>query len=87
MGSKLVVYADDMLLYRKIDCLKDYTMLQISGSETSLSPSSFKNANTCLFSCKRQGYFGPPDLLLDDLTLEKVEYFKIQEEEEEEKEN
>ena len=28
MGSKLVLYADDMLLYRKIDCPEDYTILQ-----------------------------------------------------------
>jgi len=27
VGSKLVFYADDMLLYRKIDCQEDYTML------------------------------------------------------------
>jgi len=28
VGSKLVLYADDMLLYRKIDRPEDYTMLQ-----------------------------------------------------------
>ena len=28
VGSELVLYADDMLLYRKIDCPDDYIMLQ-----------------------------------------------------------
>jgi len=28
VGTKLVLYADDVLLYRKIDCPDDYIMLQ-----------------------------------------------------------
>ena len=52
VGSKLVLYADDMLLYRQLSYLQRVEM-QIPHTKA--------------------GYCDPPDLLLDDLTLERVE--------------
>ena len=82
MGSRLVLYAEDMLLYRKIDCPEDYTMLQrdINRINNWVKDNSLTfNVSKCkymLISHKRQRCCDLPDLLLDDLILERVECFK-----------
>ena len=84
MGSKRVLYADNMLLYRKIDCpsAENYTMLQwdvnainnwVRDSSLTFSVSKSKYM---LISCKRQGRCDLLDLLVDDLTHERVECLK-----------
>jgi len=82
MGSKLVLYADDMLLYRKIDCPEDYTILQWVANtinnwvrDNSLTFSVSK-CKYMLIAFKKQGYCDLPDLLVDDLTHERVDCFK-----------
>ena len=81
VGSKLVLYADNMLLYRKIDCPEDY-MLQwdvntinnwVRDNCNSLAFSMSK-CKYMLISCKWQGYCDLPDLLVDNLTHERVEW-------------
>ena len=81
-GTKLVLYADDMLLYREIVCPEDYTVLQNDintvNNWVKCNYLTF-NASKCKYmviSHRRQGYCHPPDLLLDDLCLERVESFK-----------
>ena len=81
-GTKLVLYADDMLLYREIVCPEDYTVLQndintvnnwVKCNYLTFNASKYKYM---VISRRRQGYCHPPDLLLDDLCLERVESFK-----------
>ena len=73
MGSKLVLYADDMLLYRKIDCPEDYIMLQRDNNtinnwvKDKFLTFIVSKCKYMLNSCKRQRCCDPPDLLLDDL--------------------
>jgi len=80
VGSILVLYADDMLLYRKIDCPEDYTILQwvantINNWDNSLAFSVSK-CKYMLISFKKQGCCDLPNLLVDDLTHERVDCFK-----------
>ena len=76
-GTKLVLYADDMLLYRKIDHPEDYAALQmdinsvnnwIKGNYLMFNASKFKYM---LISRRRQHHCVPPDLL-DNFSLERV---------------
>ena len=59
--SKLVIYADDMPLYRKIDCPEDYTMLHwdVNTINNWVRDNSFAfsvlKCKYMLISCKRQG--------------------------------
>ena len=56
-GSTLVLYADDMLLYRKIDSTEDLrykeTSIQLTiGQRRTTLPSMLQSASTCLFPIK-----------------------------------
>jgi len=56
-GSTLVLYADDMLLYRKIDSTEDLRYKETSipltiGQRRTTLPSMLQSASTCLFSVK-----------------------------------
>ena len=81
-GSKLVLYADDILLYRTISHTDDYNLLQcdinaISNWE-SLNFMSF-NENKCKFmliSRKKYHTASPSPLLLNGHSLERVASFK-----------
>ena len=81
-GTQLVLYADDMLLYREIICPEDYVTLQndINAVNNWVKCNYLTfNASKCKYmviSCRKQGYCHPPDLLLDDSCLERVESFK-----------
>ena len=81
-GTKLVIYTDDMLLYRKIDHPEDYVALQldintvnnwIKGNYLTFNASKCKYM---LISHRRQHHCDPPELLLDNISLERVECFK-----------
>ena len=81
-GTQLVLYANDMLLYREIVCPEDYTVLQNDintvNNWVKCNYLTF-NASKCKYmviSRRRQGYCHPPDLLLGDLCQERVESFK-----------
>ncbi len=81
-GTKLMLYADDMLLYRKIDGPEDYTALQSDiNAVSNWVKDNYLTFNTAkckymLISRRQQGYCDRPNLLLDDLHLERVESFK-----------
>jgi len=80
-GSTLVLYADDMLLYRKIDSTEDFIALQRDintiNNWTKENHLTFNIAKCkyMLISRKRQAQ-PMPDLFLDDVSLERVQYFK-----------
>ena len=70
-GTQLVLYANDMLLYREIVCPEGYIALQ---NWVKCNYLTF-NASKCKYmviSRRKQGYCHP-DLLLDDSCLERVE--------------
>ena len=80
-GSKMTLYADDMLLYRQVESPQDYQKLQddihsisewVSANHLHLNVSKCK---TMLISRKRTGLEAPP-LLINGHTLEQVECFK-----------
>ena len=61
-GSTLVLYADDMLLYRKIDSTEDLTF-------------NVAKCKYMLISHKRQAQPMPDHLFLNNVSLERVQYF------------
>ena len=81
-GTKLLLYADDMLLYRKIDHPEDYVALQMDiNSVNNWIKGNYLTFNTSkckymLISRRRQHHCDPPELLLDNFSLERVECFK-----------
>ena len=81
-GTKLVLYADDMLFYRKIDHPEDYVALQMDiNSVNNWIKGNYLTFNACkckyvLISRGRQHHCDPPELLLDSFSLERVECFK-----------
>ncbi len=81
-GTSLILYADDMLLYRRIDSTEDFTVLQRDiitvnnwVKENYLTFNSIKR-KFMLISRKRQYHHPVPNLLLDDVSLERVGCFK-----------
>jgi len=80
-GSTLVLYADDMLLCRKIDSTEDFIALQRDintiNNWTKENHLTFNIAKCkyMLISCKRQPQ-PMSDLFLDNVSLERVQYFK-----------
>ncbi len=81
-GTSLVLYADDMLLYRRIDSTEDFTVLQRDINtvnnwvkENYLTFNSTK-CKFMLISRKRQHHNPVPNLLLDDMSLKRVYCFK-----------
>ena len=81
-GTKLVLYADDMLIYRKIDHPEDNVALQMDiNSVNNWIKGNYLtfNASKCkymLISRRSKHHCDPPELLLDNFSLERVEYFK-----------
>ena len=81
-GTSLVLYADDMLLYRAIDGPEDFATLQrdINAVNNWVSNNYLQfNVSKCKFmhiSHKRQFHHPIPDLLLDGQSLERVTSFK-----------
>ena len=82
-GSNLVLYADDMLLYRPISSRDDYTYLQADINAVSewvdanLLQFNVKKCKVMKISRKNQGVSGPtPDLKLHNQTLERVDAYK-----------
>ena len=80
-GSKMTLYADDMLLYRQVESPQDYQKLQddihsisewVSANHLHLNVSKCK---TMLISRKRTR-LEPPPLLINGHALEQVECFK-----------
>ena len=82
-GSNLVLYADDMLLYRPISSHDDYTYLQADINAVSewvdanLLQFNVKKCKVMKISQKNQGVSGPtPDFKLHNQTLERVDTYK-----------
>ena len=79
-GSNLVLYADDMLLYRRIKQPEDYTTLQkdLNTINSWVTRNHLHlNATKCKFmviSCKRGYHYST--LFLETTPLEKVDCFK-----------
>jgi hypothetical protein len=80
-GSRLTVYADDMLLYKPVFCQEDFTALQNDIDKLeSWTTSNLLHFNTskCKFmvvSRKRTGVV-PLPLMLKGQQLQQVDYFK-----------
>ena len=81
-GTSLVLYADDLLLFRAIDGPEDFAILQrdINAVNNWVSNNYLQfNVSKCKFmhiSRKRQFHHPIPDLLLDGQSLERVTSFK-----------
>lgn len=81
-GSKLVLYADDILLYRAIQSPEDYVALQhdinklTAWTDTKLLKFNPKKCKTMLLSCKKLKTIPQQDLILNGIPLETVECFK-----------
>ena len=76
-GTQLVLYADDMLLYREIVCPEDYITLQNDNTVNNWVKCNYLtfNCKYMVISCRKQGYCHPPNFLLNDSCLERVESF------------
>ena len=80
-GSNLVLYADDMLLYRRIAGPDDYTMLQNDLNSINawvVQNHLHFNATKCKFMVisRKRGYHHQPVLFLETTPLEKVDSFR-----------
>ena len=80
-GSKLTMYADDILLYKPISCPEDYSGLQTDiNAIQDCTSSSHLMLNPCkckylICSRKRHPHLPPTGLLLACITLEQVESY------------
>ncbi len=78
----MVLYTDDMLLYRRIDSTKDFTVLQQDINTVNNCVKEIYltfNSTKCKFmliSRKREYHHPVPNLLLDDVSLKRVDCFK-----------
>ena len=81
-GSKLVLYADDILLYRPVQSQEDYVALQrdvdvlaawSAGKRLMFNP---KKCKAMLISCKRSKKTIPQQLLLNGSPIETVDCYK-----------
>ena len=81
-GSKLVLYADDILLYRAIQSQEDYVALQLdintltAWTDSKLLKFNPKKCKAMLLSCKKTKTIPQQDLILSGIPLETVECFK-----------
>ena len=81
-GSRLTVYADDMLLYKPVSCQEDFTALQnyidkLESWTTGVQLQPF--TSKCKFivvSRKRTGVVPHAPLMLKGQQLQQVDYFK-----------
>ena len=82
VGSKLVIYADDILLYRPISSIEDYCALQADidalSDWTTLNAMTFNTAKckSMTISRKRNHFTPLSPLSLNGSTLETVTNFK-----------
>ena len=80
--SKLVLYADDILLYRAIQSQEDYVALQLdintltAWTDSKLLKFNTKKCKAMLLSCKKTKTIPQQDLILSGIPLETVECFK-----------
>ena len=80
-GSRLTVYADDMLLYKPISCQEDFAALQNdidkleSWTTTNLLQFNTSKCKYMVVSRKRAGLL-PPPLTLKGQLLQQVDHFK-----------
>ncbi len=81
-GSKLTLYADDILLYRAVQSQQDYIALQHdvdvldAWSSSKLLQFNPKKWKTMVVSCKRSKKTIPCQLLLNRSPIETVDCFK-----------
>ncbi len=82
-GSKLVLYADDILLYRAVQSQEDYIALQHDAdvldawSLSKLLKFNPKKCKTMLITCKRSKKTTPCQILLNRSPVETVDCLNI----------
>ena len=83
-GSKLTLYADDILLFKPISCPEDYSALQVDincihdGTRACYLTLNPLKCKYLVCSRKRQPHLPPSGLLLANTVLEKVESYRYQ---------
>ena len=81
-GSKLTLYADDILLFKPISCPEDYSALQVDincihdGTRACYLTLNPLKCKYLVCSRKRQPHLPPSGLLLANTVLEKVESYR-----------